>query len=322
MSYDVSALANYTLQNADELVTASVLSAKTQEMIAQMGNIHTGIKSSKSINIFDTDAKFQSDTGCGFNADGTTTFTQRILTVGKIKVNEALCPKDMERTYLQHALPKGSQYESIPFEEEYTQKKSDLIGAQNEIAIWNGDTSSSDPNLNKFDGFRKIISGLPIQASGGPIQANATPFLSGVVASGTPLTGDVALAVVDAMIQAMPVRIRDKEDTRIFCGWDFFTSYILALKYKNLYHYSADNDNGEISIAGFKIKLVAVHGLDGTNELYGIRVSNMHLGTDLEGEEDQFSIKYNDTDENIRFKAHWKLGVQIGIASEIVRFKK
>lgn len=322
MAYNVSTLADYTIQNADELITASVLNAKTQLMIAQMGTIHTGIKSSKTINVFDTDAKFQADTGCGFNADGTTSITQRPLAVGKIKVNEALCPKDLEAKYTQQALPIGSQYEAIPFEQDYTDKKSARIAAQNEIAIWNGDTDSGDGNLNKFDGFRKIISGLPIQASGGPVQANATPYVSGTVSSGTALTGDVALAVADAIYAATPAAIIDKEDFRIFCGWDFFKAYVLALKYKNLYHYSADNENGELTIPGTNYKLVAVHGLDGTNELYGLRVSNMHLGTDLEGEEDQFSIKYAEEAEHVRFKAHWKMGVQIGIPSEIVVFKR
>lgn len=323
MSYNVAALADYTIQNADELITASVLNARTQMIIAQMGNIHTGIKSSKQIGTFDTDAKFQSDTGCGFTPQGTTTIGQRPLVVGKIKVNEALCPKDLEDKFTQQALPLGSQYESIPFEQDYTDKKAALIAAQNEIAIWNGDTNSGDDNLNKFDGFRKIISGLPIQASGGPVQANADPYISGgPVGSGTPLTGDVALAAADAVYAATPAPIIDKPDFRIFVGWDFFKSYVLALKYKNLYHYSADNEDGEITIPGTNYRIVAVHGLDGSNELYGMRVSNMHLGTDLEGEDDKFSLKYNDTDENVRFKAHWKLGVQIGIPSEIVVFKR
>ncbi len=36
------------------------------------------------------DAIFQDGSSCGFNASGTTSFTQRTVTVGKIKVNEAL----------------------------------------------------------------------------------------------------------------------------------------------------------------------------------------------------------------------------------------
>lgn len=319
MAYDVSALANYTEENVDVLVTSSVLGAKTQQIIAAQGTIMTGIKSAETINRFETDAVFQSDNGCGFNPSGTTGFTQRVLTVGKIKVNEQLCPKDLETKYTQKALKIGSNYEEIPFEQEYTDKKSALIAAQLEVAIWQGDTTSGNGNLNKFDGFIKIID----QASGSVIHANQAPYVSGgPVASGTPLTGDVALAVADAIYSAVPAAIVDKDDFIIWCGWDFFKSYVLALKYKNLYHYSAENDNGELTIPGTNYRLVAVHGLDGTNRLFGMRVSNMYIGTDMENEEEQWKMWYSEDDDVVKFKARWKTGVQVAFPQEIVEFHR
>ena len=95
MAFNVSALANYTEENAALLVTSSVLGAKTASLIKSAGNVMVGVKSSETINIMDTDAIFQSGGSCGFTASGSTTFTQRTVTVGKIKVNEALCPKDL-----------------------------------------------------------------------------------------------------------------------------------------------------------------------------------------------------------------------------------
>ncbi len=95
-----------------------------------------GVKSSETINIMDTDAIFQSGGSCGFTASGSTTFTQRTVTVGKIKVNEALCPKDLEAKYLQKALPTGSMYDSVPFEQEFADKKAKTIAAQLETSIW------------------------------------------------------------------------------------------------------------------------------------------------------------------------------------------
>ena len=120
MGFDVSALANYTKENEALLVTSSVLGAKTAALIKSAGNIMVGVKSSEKINILSTDAIFQDGSSCGFNASGATTFTQRTVTPGKIKVNEALCPKDLEAKYLQKALPTGSMYDSIPFEQELT----------------------------------------------------------------------------------------------------------------------------------------------------------------------------------------------------------
>ncbi len=85
MGFDVSALANYTKENEALLVTSSVLGAKTASLIKSAGNVMVGVKSSEKINIMETDAIFQDGASCGFNASGSTTFTQRTVTPGKIK---------------------------------------------------------------------------------------------------------------------------------------------------------------------------------------------------------------------------------------------
>mgnify|MGYP006197867319 CR=1 FL=1 len=157
MSFNVSALSNYTKENEALLVTSSVLGAKTAALIQSAGNVMVGVKSAETINIMDTDAVFQAGGTCGWNASGATTFSQRAVTIGKIKVQESLCPKALEAKYLQKALPTGSTYDSIPFEEEYSKKKAATIAAQLETALWQGDTDSVNVNLNKFDGFVKLI---------------------------------------------------------------------------------------------------------------------------------------------------------------------
>ncbi|WP_343668726.1 hypothetical protein [Chitinophaga sp.] len=318
MGYDVSALTNYTKDNKDILVTSSVFSAKTQALISQQGNVLTGIKTAERIGNIDTDAVFQAGGTCGFNASGTTTITQRTITVGSIKVNESLCPKTLEAKYTQLALSAGSRYEKIPFEQDYTDKKSARIAAQLETAIWLGDTTSANVNLNKFDGLVKSIDA----ASGSVIHANVAAYTSGApYGTGTVITGDVALAIADGMYSAIPMQIIDKDDLRIFCGWDFFKAYILALKYKNLYHYSAEDDkSGEVSIPGTSYKLTAVHGLDGTKRLFAFRMSNIYLGTDMENEEEKWEIFFAKEADEVRFVAEWKLGVNFAIPDEIVEF--
>lgn len=318
MAYDVSALSNYTKDNKDILVTSSVFNAKTQSLISQQGNVLTGIKSAERIGIMDTDAVFQAGGTCGFNASGTTTITQRTITVGKIKVNESLCPKTLETKYTQLALAAGSRYENIPFEQDYTDKKTARIAAQLETAIWQGDTGSGNANLNKFDGLIKQIDA----ASGSVVHANTATYTSGApYGTGTVITGDVALAIADGIYNAIPMSIIDKDDLRIFCGWDFFKAFILALKYKNLYHFSAEDDkSGEVSIPGTSYKLTAVHGLDNTKRLFAFRMSNIYLGTDMENEEERFEIFFAKEADEIRFVAEWKLGVNFAIPDEVVEF--
>ena len=314
MAFDVSALANYTKENQDLLVASSVLGSKTASLIKSQGNVMVGVKSSEKINIMDTDAFFQDGSSCGFTASGTTTFTQRSVTVGKIKVNEALCPKDLERTYLQKALPAGSQYDSVIFAEEYSTRKTEKISSQLEIGLWQGDILSADGNKNKFDGVIKLATA----AGGSIVDANTTTYY------GTPATAITAanvVAIFDAVYKAIPAVVVAKDDTAIFCGMDVFRTYTIALKNANMFSYSYDGKaDSEFTLPGTSIKVIAVQGLNGTNKIYAMRLSNLFIGTDLLNEEERFEIFYAKEADQVRFVSEFKMGVNFAFPEEIVKF--
>ena len=311
MAFDVSALANYTKENEKLLVTSSILGNKTANLIKDAGNILVGVKSSEKVGIMSTDAIFQSGSSCGFNASGTTTFSQRTVTVGKIKVNEALCPKDLESKYLQKALPAGSRYDSIVFAQEYADVKAKKIASQLESGLWQGDTASGNVNLNKFDGLIKLIG-----ASG--VETNNTTYF------GTPATSITTanvVAVFDAVYKGMPAEVVAADDMTIFCGQDVFRTYTIALKNANMYHYTADvKSDSEFVLPGTMIKVVAVQGLNGTNKIYAMRLSNLFLGVDLIDEQEKFSIFYAVEADQVRYVCEFKMGVNVAFPDEVTKF--
>jgi hypothetical protein len=314
MAFNVDALAAYTEQNEALLVTDSVLGAKTASLIKSAGNVMVGVKSAETINIMDTDAIFQAGGSCGFTASGSTTFTQRTVTVGKIKVNEALCPKDLESKYLQKALPTGSMYDSIPFEQEFADKKAKTIASQLEIALWQGDTSSVNVNLNKFDGLVKLIG-----AASGVVAANTSTYISGAPLSS--ITSANIISILDGVYQAIPAQVVAAEDMTIFVGQDVFRTYTIALKNANQFHYSIDvKADSEFVLPGTPIKVVALQGLNGTNKIYAMRLSNLFLGTDLLNEEEKFEIFYAKEADQVRFVSEFKMGVNIAFPDEVVKF--
>ncbi len=73
----------------------------------------------------DTDAVFQDATACAWNADGTTTFSQRTITVARVKVQEELCPRSLETAWLASQLTQGSNYEGVPFEQAFATQKAE-----------------------------------------------------------------------------------------------------------------------------------------------------------------------------------------------------
>jgi hypothetical protein len=314
MAFNVSALADYTEQNEALLVTSSVLGAKTASLIKSAGNVMVGVKSSETINIMDTDAIFQSGASCGFNASGSTSFTQRTVTVGKIKVNESLCPKDLEAKYLQKALPTGSMYDAIPFEQEFSEKKAKRIAAQLETALWQGDTSSVNVNLNKFDGIIKLVG-----AASGVVDANTSTYISGAPLSS--ITAANVVSIFDGLYKAIPATIVSYDDVVIFCGMDTFRTYTIALKNSNLFHYQVDvKADNEFVLPGTTIRVVAVQGLNGTNDMFAMRLSNLFLGTDLLNEEEKFEIFYAKEADQVRFVSEFKMGVNFAFPDEIVKF--
>jgi hypothetical protein len=322
MAYNVTGLAAYTKQNVDLLVKNSVFEARTQKEILALGNVRVGVKSSEAIGRMDTDVFFQDDSACGFNASGTTTFTQRTLTVGKVKVNEILCDKDLEPYYTQQALKAGGEYTTAAFAADYTDQKAKKIAEAIEVALWQANaTGSAGTNglLNKFDGIKTIIAA----AGGSVVNANTTGFY------GTPATGitstTIAKNAINAVIKGLPAKIKGKDDVRIFCGWDVFAYLIQAYVDANLFHFAPDakidDNSAAFTVPGTSYKVIPVHGLDGTDDIYAFRMSNIFLGTDLLDEENKFWIRWSEDDENIKFTARMKIGIQLAFVDEIVKFE-
>ena len=319
MALSLGTLSNYTKQLVEPLLTSAVIGAKTQQMIMDGGIVIPKAKSAVQIPLMDTDAVFQAD-GCGYSPSGTTSFTQRTVTVGKIQVSETICPKNFEAFFTQEALKAGSTYEDFgnaQFLEAYLAKKNARIAAQIETAIWQGDiTGSGGANLNKFDGLIRLID------LGSPVDANVSGF-TGV--SGSPIstvTATNVVAATEGIYKAIPAEVMAKGDVKIFCGYDWYRLLILAYRALNLFSYNPQDVNAQSFILpGTNIEVVPVNGLNTTGDAYAISLSNMVLAVDLENEESNYRVFYSLDNDEIRTKVSFKVGVNVAFTNEVVKFK-
>lgn len=322
MGLVVSTLTDYVIENENLLITKSLFSGRTSELILAEGTVMTGVKFAEKINILATDAIFQNGAGCTRVSSGNTSVTQRQVTIGEIAVVEDICVKTLNAKYLSKALAAGSDVNKLPFEQEYTDLKSTTIGKQLEIAIWQGDTTHGNANLSRFDGYIKLI-----DAAGTAVAANVSAYNGiGTITTGTGITLSNVKAIVNSMWLAMPADVTGSEDVRIFCGWDTFNKYINAFTDQNLFNFAPAGSevsaaNGVVIIPGTNYKLTAVHGLDGTNRLFTLRMSNMFAGVDLENEYEKFTMMEDQFKDYIRFKAQFKYGVNVAFPDEVVSFK-
>ena len=309
MAFNVSALANYTNEQSTELVLKSLFGSKTASILQAAGQVQVGVKSAEALNILTSDVWFQTD-GCGFTSSGNTTFTQRVITVGKIKVEEELCPKTLEAKWMQTQIAAGSPT-SVPFEEQIGQDKASNIAKLLEIAMWQGDTATTNtnPNTNKFDGFVKLI------------DAASASTVAGNTSSATSITTANVEDLIDNIYNVIPADIADASDLVLWVGIDTFKKYSTALRASNLFHYAADSEGMEIMIPATNVKMIAVGGLNGTNRMFLARLSNLFVGTDLANEEEDYRFWYSQDNDEVRFRATMKYGVQFAFPDQIVQFK-
>lgn len=320
MAYSVSALTDYTKDNLDELIHSSYFDAKTASLVMKGGKVLTGIKSAENIQIIDNPIGFQAD-ACGFNASGTTTFTKRTLTVGKVRVNQTFCEKDLEPKWTQLKLKKGSKYDALTFAKDISDMYLGELNQATERALWQGDTTVGSNTLSQFDGYLKLIG-----AASGVIDANtATYGASGApIAQATGITASNVLSVFQAVYKAIPANVLGKDDVTVFCDYAVYRTYQLALVTANYFNYAGNVGGLEdgIVIPGSSVKVIPVHGLDNSTKtsIVAIRLSNMYLGVDMENEEERFEIYFDKSSDLMRFDARFKMGTQIGLPAEVVKF--
>jgi hypothetical protein len=266
-----------------------------------------------------SDVYFQTD-GCGYTASGSTTISKRTLTVGKIKIEETLCPKTLETKYTQIGLAAGSPVDLGVFQEQIGNEKAAKVAEALESSIWQGDSTGGAGNLGFFDGFLTILGDLGFGGAGDPIEGN--PTTGGGYTQLTSLTSsniDEAIAKIYSLI---PAGVLGKEDVFIAMGTDTYRTYRAWLVSANLFHYDAVEATAmEIVDPISGIKIYGLHGMNGTNKIVAGRWSNFFIGTDMMNEEEDWKMWYSQDNDEVRFRASMKYGTQIAYPEEVVYFK-
>lgn len=305
MPFNLAGLADYTREHNLPLLRKSLFGSRTAELIKKAGTIQTGIKSADALNLMDTDAVLQSG-NCEFNSSGTTTLTQRELKVADLKVNESLCPRDLEKKWTQHDVVSGSAPDAVPYEEVYTTRKADRVARQLENLIWKGDTSSGSDDF--FDGYIKHLD-------------DADNYVTANANEETAITKANVEAIIDEVYEEIPSDVIAEGDVHIFVGDDVYRKYVMALKDSNLFHFAPDGSNLDFSFpADARVTISAVYGLNGTDRVVAGRANNFFIGVDLEDEEEKFELWYSKDNRQVRFAMDFKYGTQIAFPEQVVMF--
>ena len=312
MAFVVSGLTNYTKETQLELLVKAMFSSKTASLLQGAGQVIPGIKSAEALPLLSSEVFFQTD-GCGYSASGNTTISQRVLTVGKVKVEETLCPKTLETKFTQQGLAAGSPVDLGVFQDQIGAEKAGKIAEAIETAIWQGNTGGSG-NSSKWDGFLTILTALGFGGSGDPIKGNVADAYASITASNI----DDIIATIYSVI---PAALLGKPDLMIAMGTDTFRLYRTWLVGANLYHYAAvETADMEIVDPITGIKIYGLNGMNGTNKIVAGLWSNFFIGTDMMNEEEEYKFWYSQDNDEVRYRATFKYGTQIAFPEQIVYF--
>lgn len=262
-------------------------------------------KNKDSLNMFSNNITVQSGEGCGFNPDGDVALIQKYVEVVPLKVNDKVCYKDLEKTYLAMYMKNME----IPFERQLAESYIGKVRRYNEIFLWDGSAT--------YDGLVKQIADSSTAISAATEVAAAT----------------TKIAKVNAMINKATADILESDDVRIFCTTSFYMGYIQELIAANLYimpqvYNMGDKMKMELLIPSTNIILTPVLGLDhltnttiATGEPLILTYSkNLVASYDGLGDSERFEMVINPFDGNSLYVTmEWKIGSAFKWDDKIVK---
>ena len=297
-SFDLTGLSSYTDEVGGELIAKAVLKGNTAEVV----RVQPGVKGSQSINLLDGNLAVQDGT-CGWSASGTTSLTQRNITVCNYKVNEGLCPSDLNEYWAGQLLTAGSYNETVPFEEQIADLKVSQISKFIENKVWGATVAGGDC----FDGFKTLISsatsGVVVPASG-----IAAPTTSNIIEQ------------VDLLIENLSDDVIDRDDLVVMMSYGNYRKYVAALRQSNYFHFSPAEAGEEFVTfhPATNIRVMGVGGLNGSDRIVLGVSSYMVIGTDLYEDAEKLRIFFDASDDIVKVMARFKVGAQIAWPSAFV----
>lgn len=295
--YTVSALTNYVNVNKDTLIKDVVLGYKIGDSISKMAK-QLGVKETVKLNYLNVDPILQAGKGCGFNASGSTDFSERDVTAKILKVNDQWCPDQLIGKYAEYLVKLGADKnaENMPFEEEILNEIQIKLSQKLEKLVWQGDTALT------FTGLIGLAEGAD----------------SGSTSAVTLSSASTIYENIKAVIMAIPEEILD--EAVVFLSPANYRAFVQALVEKNYYHYESGKiENNDLMFPGTNIAVHKTIGMTGDNaHIYASTYKNLVYACDMLDDKEEFRLWFSDDDDLFKLKIKFNAGVTTYFPDEVV----
>lgn len=271
-----SRLKNYLETNGVEVLTKALFNSES----AKYFNIQTGVTAEQPIIRLDSTITLADASTCGFEATGSDTFTNRLLSPKFLKVNKEFCPKTLLKTWAHSEVKMSATGQEMPFEELLISNNINELAKVNERLIWEGDTTSGSGNMLLMDGIITIAK----KDENTVKQQKST---------------DTIWQRVQKLWLALPAEIADK--TTIFMSIANYKQLIVELMNANMFHVFEEYQGAyEMTMPGANVKIKGVSGIT-SDTIVATPEDNLYLGVDGESDDETVDLYFDKSSRNFKF---------------------
>jgi hypothetical protein len=235
-------------------------------------------------------------TAASFNGD--VVVEQVNLPTAKVAYWNKFNLADLEGYYTQKYLPRGANYDIGETESVLATLLADsipnVISKQVENLTWRGDTSlGSGTGLQFVDGFNVLHEALSPTSTGTLTLSNTRGYVDGLINA----------AVADADWSAA----LSNGGARIYMGHDAYRFY--ATSYRSDFgSLPYNNEFNKMVIDGTNVSMIPCAGLTGTNYVYLAKNDILTIGTDLDSDQNNIMMGFDQFEEYVWVKCKFRLG--------------
>ena len=280
MSYNIteldSRLKNYLETNGTEVLTKALFNSES----AKYFQIQTGVTAETPIIRLDSSITLADASTCGFEATGSDTFTNRLLSPKFLKVNKEFCPKTLLKTWAHSDVRMNALGQELPFEELLINNNINELAKVNERLIWEGKTSGGVGNMALMDGIITIARA----------DENTVKLEKG---------SDDLWTRVEKTWLALAPEVADK--CTLFMSIANYKQLIVELMNKNMYNVF-ETYEGEYRMTMPGTNLV-IRGVSGITEdvLVCTPEDNLYLGVDGESDDEVCDLYFDKSSRSFKF---------------------
>ena len=288
-----SRLKNYLETNGTEVLTKALFNSES----AKYFQIQTGCTAETPIIRLDSSITLADASTCGFEATGSDTFSNRLLSPKFLKVNKEFCPKTLLKTWAHSDVRMNALGETLPFEELLINNNINELAKVNERLIWEGDTTSGTGNMLLMDGIITIAKK----------DENTVKQVKG---------SDTIWQRVQKLWLALPAEIADK--TTIFMSIANYKQLIVELMNANMFHvFESYEGTYEMTLPGANVKIKGVSGIT-SDVILATPEDNLYLGIDGENDDEVVDLYFDKSSRTFKFCIEYAYCVNYAFSEYVI----